>query len=144
MSLLADLKTMVETKKVTSSGVLLLDNYTDRMQVSGVVLRTQYRRSHTYHQRCKMYELSIYFLGFFSWQVLRNMVHCADLSNPTKPLDLYRQWTDRIMDEFFHQGDRERERGMEISPMCDKHTASVERTQVENTHVQLQKNQTKR
>lgn len=63
-------------------------------------------------------------------QVLRNMVHCADLSNPTKPLDLYRQWTDRIMDEFFHQGDRERERGMEISPMCDKNTASVERTQV--------------
>ncbi|XP_026854104.2 cAMP-specific 3',5'-cyclic phosphodiesterase 4B isoform X2 [Electrophorus electricus] len=94
MSLLADLKTMVETKKVTSSGVLLLDNYTDRIQV------------------------------------LRNMVHCADLSNPTKPLDLYRQWTDRIMDEFFHQGDRERDRGMEISPMCDKHTASVEKSQV--------------
>ena len=58
------------------------------------------------------------------------MVHCADLSNPTKSLDLYRQWTDRIMEEFFHQGDRERQRGMEISPMCDKHTASVERTQV--------------
>lgn len=35
MSLLADLKTMVETKKVTSSGVLLLDNYTDRIQVWG-------------------------------------------------------------------------------------------------------------
>ena len=34
MSLLADLKTMVETKKVTSSGVLLLDHYTDRIQVS--------------------------------------------------------------------------------------------------------------
>ncbi|XP_072704641.1 3',5'-cyclic-AMP phosphodiesterase 4A isoform X2 [Ciconia boyciana] len=94
MSLLADLKTMVETKKVTSSGVLLLDNYTDRIQV------------------------------------LRNMVHCADLSNPTKPLALYRQWTERIMEEFFRQGDRERERGMEISPMCDKHTASVEKSQV--------------
>ncbi|XP_072430174.1 3',5'-cyclic-AMP phosphodiesterase 4B isoform X1 [Chiloscyllium punctatum] len=94
MTLLADLKTMVETKKVTSSGVLLLDNYTDRIQV------------------------------------LRNMVHCADLSNPTKSLELYRQWTDRIMDEFFHQGDKERERGMEISPMCDKHTAIVEKSQV--------------
>ena len=34
MSLLADLKTMVETKKVAGSGVLLLDNYTDRIQVS--------------------------------------------------------------------------------------------------------------
>lgn len=37
MSLLADLKTMVETKKVTSSGVLLLDNYTDRIQVSSQI-----------------------------------------------------------------------------------------------------------
>ena len=58
------------------------------------------------------------------------MVHCADLSNPTKPLQLYRQWTDRIMAEFFQQGDREREAGLDISPMCDKHTASVEKSQV--------------
>ncbi|XP_049733391.1 cAMP-specific 3',5'-cyclic phosphodiesterase 4C isoform X2 [Elephas maximus indicus] len=33
MNLLADLKTMVETKKVASLGVLLLDNYSDRIQV---------------------------------------------------------------------------------------------------------------
>lgn len=33
MSLLADLKTMVETKKVAGSGVLLLDKYNDRIQV---------------------------------------------------------------------------------------------------------------
>ena len=33
MSLLADLKTMVETKKVAGSGFLLLDNYNDRIQV---------------------------------------------------------------------------------------------------------------
>ncbi|XP_077058840.1 3',5'-cyclic-AMP phosphodiesterase 4C isoform X1 [Siphateles boraxobius] len=94
MNFLADLKTMVETKKVTSLGVLLLDNYSDRIQV------------------------------------LQNMVHCADLSNPTKPLELYRLWTDRIMVELFSQGDRERDKGIEISPMCDKHTASVEKTQV--------------
>lgn len=58
------------------------------------------------------------------------MVHCADLSNPTKTLAIYRQWTERIMEEFFRQGDKERERGMEISAMCDKHTASVEKSQV--------------
>lgn len=58
------------------------------------------------------------------------MVHCADLSNPTKTLQLYQQWTERIMEEFFRQGDKERERGMEISAMCDKHTASVEKSQV--------------
>lgn len=39
MNLLADLKTMVETKKVTSSGVLLLDNYSDRIQV-GITARS--------------------------------------------------------------------------------------------------------
>jgi len=59
------------------------------------------------------------------------MVHCADLSNPTKPLELYRQWTDRIMVEFFTQGDRERDKGMEVSPMCDKHNASIEKNQVQ-------------
>lgn len=94
MSLLADLKTMVETKKVAGSGVLLLDNYTDRIQV------------------------------------LQNLVHCADLSNPTKPLALYRKWVDRIMEEFFVQGDKEREHNMEISPMCDRHTATIEKSQV--------------
>ncbi|XP_042883288.1 cAMP-specific 3',5'-cyclic phosphodiesterase 4C-like isoform X1 [Penaeus japonicus] len=94
MSLLADLKTMVETKKVAGSGVLLLDNYTDRIQV------------------------------------LQNMVHCADLSNPTKPLELYRHWVSSIMEEFFQQGDREREQGMDISPMCDRHSATIEKSQV--------------
>ena len=38
MSLLADLKTMVETKKVAGSGVLLLDNYSDRIQVRIIML----------------------------------------------------------------------------------------------------------
>ncbi|XP_063988767.1 3',5'-cyclic-AMP phosphodiesterase isoform X3 [Diachasmimorpha longicaudata] len=94
MSLLADLKTMVETKKVAGSGVLLLDNYTDRIQV------------------------------------LENLVHCADLSNPTKPLVLYRKWVKLLMEEFFLQGDREREQNMDISPMCDRHSATIEKSQV--------------
>ena len=63
-------------------------------------------------------------------QVLQNLVHCADLSNPTKPLNIYRQWTERVMQEFFHQGDLERDQGMDISPMCDRHTASIEKSQV--------------
>ena len=58
------------------------------------------------------------------------MVHCSDLSNPTKPLDIYRQWVDRIMEEFFRQGDKERSSGMEISPMCDRFNATIEKSQV--------------
>ena len=94
MSLLADLKTMVETKKVAGNGILLLDNYTERIQV------------------------------------LQNMLHCADLSNPTKPLDIYRLWVDKIMSEFHLQGDKERSQNLEISPMCDRMNANIERSQV--------------
>ena len=34
------------------------------------------------------------------------------------------------MEEFFRQGDREREIGMEISPMCDRYNATIEKSQV--------------
>lgn len=36
------------------------------------------------------------------------------------------------MEEFFRQGDLERERNMEISPMCDRKTATIEKSQVGN------------
>lgn len=63
-------------------------------------------------------------------QVLQSLVHCSDLSNPTKPLELYRQWNNRVMQEFFHQGDLERQQELDVSPMCDRLTATVEKTQV--------------
>jgi len=94
MQLLADLKTMVESKKVTGNNIIMLESYDDRIQV------------------------------------LQNMIHCADLSNPTKPLEIYIKWTDRIMEEFWRQGDKERNLGLEISPMCDRRVASVEKHQV--------------
>nr|CAH8868122.1 unnamed protein product [Trichobilharzia regenti] len=94
MSLLADLRTMVETKKVSGSGILNLDNYADRVQI------------------------------------LQNMIHCADLSNPAKPLRLYRKWTGRLIEEFFRQGDKERKLSLEISPMCDRESVAIEKSQV--------------
>lgn len=94
MSLLAELKTMVESKKVAGSGYIVLEHYQDRLRV------------------------------------LQNMLHCADLGNPTKPLELYKAWVDRVMSEFFLQGDREYSEGLEISPMCDRKNASVEKSQV--------------
>ena len=74
--------------------------------------------------------LILYTGDFLNLQVLQNMVHCADLSNPTKPLELYRHWVDLIMEEFFRQGDLERESNMDISPMCDRHNATIEKSQV--------------
>lgn len=126
MSLLADLKTMVETKKVAGSGVLLLDNYTDRIQVLENLVN-------------KFINIYIYITTNFPFVPRRTrhvlifllfQVHCADLSNPTKPLELYKRWVDLLMEEFFQQGDREREQNLDISPMCDRHSATIEKSQV--------------
>ena len=37
--------------------------------------------------------------------VLKCLVHCADLSNPTRPRQYYEEWVDRLMEEFFKQVD---------------------------------------
>jgi cAMP-specific phosphodiesterase 4 len=63
-------------------------------------------------------------------QVLQNLIHCCDLSNPTKPLELYTQWVDRLMEESFKQGDQERAQGLELSPLCDRNTVNVAKCQV--------------
>jgi cAMP-specific phosphodiesterase 4 len=63
-------------------------------------------------------------------QILQSVVHCSDLSNPTKPREVYKQWTERITEEFFRQGDKERQLGFEVSPMCDRHTVSVPSNQI--------------
>ncbi|CAH8604675.1 unnamed protein product [Heterobilharzia americana] len=63
-------------------------------------------------------------------QILECVIHAADLSNPTKPLEIYQEWVSRIMEEMFRQGDQEREFGIEISPMCDRETACIYSTQI--------------
>ena len=135
MSLLGNLKTMVETKKVAGSGFLLLDDYNDRIQVSSnpfILILID----------CSIYclQTAVYYSYFVFWmsynllmemfQVLQNMVHCSDLSNPTKPLPLYKEWVGRLMEEYWAQGDKERGDGLDISPMCDRETANVEKSQV--------------
>ena len=68
MSLLADLKTMVETKKVAGSGVLLLDNYTDRIQVTyvcpSVTLGTSSRIVYLYLHGVSLFDVFVRVLLF--------------------------------------------------------------------------------
>ncbi len=68
-------------------------------------------------------------MGVF--QVLQSVIHLADLSNPAKPIDLYRKWNERVLEEYWKQGDKERECGFEISPMCDRDNVTVEKSQVD-------------
>lgn len=58
------------------------------------------------------------------------MIHCADLSNTAKPFPLYKHWTYLVIEEFFCQGDKEKELGIEVSAMCDRESVVVDKAQV--------------
>ncbi|CAI2387800.1 unnamed protein product [Moneuplotes crassus] len=57
------------------------------------------------------------------------LFHMADISNPTKPWSICKKWTDLLFIEFFNQGDKERELGMEISFLMDRTTTNVAKAQ---------------
>merc|ERR1719433_1528746 len=62
--------------------------------------------------------------------LMEAVLHGADLSNTGKPFNTARQWTDRVLEEFFAQGDQERVLGRDFSPLCDRHSVSRASSQI--------------
>ena len=58
------------------------------------------------------------------------LLHLADLSNPCRKQTLTEAWALKICEEFFLQGDKERELGIDISPLCDRTTLNIAKSQV--------------
>jgi hypothetical protein len=63
-------------------------------------------------------------------EFLNILIHAADISNPTKPLDIYKQWAQRCIDEFFRQGDMEKRLGLPVSFNCDRNTVTLPQSQL--------------
>ena len=61
---------------------------------------------------------------------LNVLIHSADVSNPSKPLNIYKQWAKRCVDEFFRQGDMEKKLGMPVSFNCDRETVTLAQSQL--------------
>ena len=62
--------------------------------------------------------------------IFQMCIKCADISNAARPQNLNMQWTDRVMEEFFTQGDREKKEGLPISPLCDRKSTNIPKSQV--------------
>jgi len=60
---------------------------------------------------------------------MQMLLKCADISNVAQPLPAALEWAVAVTDEFFAQGDMERARGMEVTPMCDRTAQSRVRLQ---------------
>ncbi|KAI9322199.1 hypothetical protein BX666DRAFT_1892528 [Dichotomocladium elegans] len=48
------------------------------------------------------------------------ILHAADISNTVRPWPISKQWSDLIVQEFFRQGDAEKEAGLTVSPGMDR------------------------
>ena len=57
--------------------------------------------------------------------ILSLFLHASDISNPTRPFEIYEKWTDACLSEFFSQGDKERDRDIPVSMLCDRNTVTT-------------------
>ena len=58
------------------------------------------------------------------------ILHCADISNPGKDWPVCERWANLVMNEFFAQGDLEKNLGMVPSMNCDRELVSIAKCQV--------------
>lgn len=62
--------------------------------------------------------------------VLQMALKCADICNPCRTWELSKQWSEKVTEEFFHQGDIEKKYHLGVSPLCDRRTESIANIQI--------------
>lgn len=62
--------------------------------------------------------------------LLKMAIKCADISNAAKPRGIYMKWTERVIREFYQQGDQEKERGLPISTFMDRDNPNIRKLQL--------------
>eukprot|EP01065_Artemidia_motanka_P032321 TRINITY_DN39333_c0_g1_i1.p1 TRINITY_DN39333_c0_g1~~TRINITY_DN39333_c0_g1_i1.p1 ORF type:complete len:670 (+),score=192.67 TRINITY_DN39333_c0_g1_i1:51-2012(+) len=60
--------------------------------------------------------------------VMQMLLKAADISNITKEFDMSKKWGVAVQNEFYLQGDRERDLGVEVNPMFDREKQTDMRT----------------
>jgi hypothetical protein len=62
--------------------------------------------------------------------LLKMILHTCDVSNPAKERETMLRWTDRVVEEFFVQGEMEKQLGLPVSPFMDRDTIVIKKMQV--------------
>jgi cAMP-specific phosphodiesterase 4/calcium/calmodulin-dependent 3',5'-cyclic nucleotide phosphodiesterase len=57
-------------------------------------------------------------------------IHACDISNPSKTTRIYLAWTEKVLEEFFNQGDREKGAGLPPSMFMDRVTTNIAKCQI--------------
>ena len=68
---------------------------------------------------------------FEEQQILLNyLIHMADLGHNCKKFEICVKWIELLTEEFWAQGDKEKEKGLTISFLCDRNKIDVPGSQV--------------
>uniref|UniRef100_A0A7N9AQ16 3',5'-cyclic-AMP phosphodiesterase n=1 Tax=Mastacembelus armatus TaxID=205130 RepID=A0A7N9AQ16_9TELE len=62
--------------------------------------------------------------------MLQIALKCADICNPCRVWELSKQWSERVCEEFYRQGDLEKKFDLEVSPLCNQQADSVPAIQI--------------
>jgi cAMP-specific phosphodiesterase 4 len=62
--------------------------------------------------------------------IMKSLLHAADISNPAKKWVQSKAWSDKVVEEFFAQGDREKLEGLPVSMNCDRNTTKQDELSV--------------
>jgi hypothetical protein len=57
--------------------------------------------------------------------LLEILMKCADISNATRPAHISNYWSQMVQEEFFMQGDKEKELGLPVSPFMDRENSNL-------------------
>ncbi|XP_030409054.1 high affinity cAMP-specific 3',5'-cyclic phosphodiesterase 7A isoform X2 [Gopherus evgoodei] len=62
--------------------------------------------------------------------ILQMALKCADICNPCRTWELSKQWSEKVTEEFFHQGDVEKKYHLGVSPLCDRQSETIANIQI--------------
>ncbi|XP_058027213.1 cAMP-specific 3',5'-cyclic phosphodiesterase 7B isoform X2 [Ahaetulla prasina] len=62
--------------------------------------------------------------------MLQIALKCADICNPCRLWELSKQWSERVCEEFYRQGDLEQKFDLEISPLCNQKKDTIPSIQI--------------
>lgn len=62
--------------------------------------------------------------------LLKMILHTCDVSNPAKEREFMLRWTERVVEEFFIQGELEKQLSLPVSPFMDRDTIVIKKMQV--------------
>ncbi|KAK6629518.1 hypothetical protein RUM43_003335 [Polyplax serrata] len=101
-------------------------------QISSLILATDITRQQEFLIRFKRYldqDLLDMKLEEHRHFILQIALKCADISNPCRPWDVSKKWSQKVCEEFFRQGDYERQLNLPVTALCDRQSTSVPKIQ---------------